>query len=99
VSYRLQASQRVSPSSDRVPHWHEEAVCNDGNAHLFFADHDERWQARERREQEAKALCRTCPVRLECLEHALTYPEYHGVWGATSREDRQRLRREKRWPR
>ena len=35
----------------------------------------------------ARAICRPCPVRQECLEYALEH-NFVGVWGATS--DRQR---------
>jgi hypothetical protein len=32
---------------------------------------------------EARRICRSCPVRSECLDYALTYPvtDLHGVWG------------------
>ncbi len=36
-----------------------------------------------------------CPVRAECLEHALTAPEEHGTWGGTSEPERRQLRRER----
>jgi len=39
----------------------------------------------------ARAVCRTCPVRLECLDEALTYG-YSGVWGATTEAERRGLR-------
>ena len=29
-------------------------------------------------------ICRACPVQYECLEHALTSPERHGIWGGRS---------------
>lgn len=32
-------------------------------------------------EQKARGLCRSCPVRQECLEGAVTRREYGGVWG------------------
>lgn len=40
---------------------------------------------------EPKAVCRLCPVRTECLEHALRYREKQGVWGGTSDRDRRRI--------
>jgi WhiB family redox-sensing transcriptional regulator len=40
----------------------------------------------------AKAICRTCPVQPECLEHALAY-EVHGVWGGTDLPEREAMRR------
>lgn len=42
----------------------------------------------------AKAICRSCPVRQECLTWALRAGEADGVWGGTTPEDRRYLRRE-----
>ena len=39
--------------------------------------------------------CEACPVREECLEYALENNEY-GIWGGTSRKERQRIRRQRR---
>ncbi|MFF3350783.1 WhiB family transcriptional regulator [Streptomyces sp. NPDC002779] len=42
----------------------------------------------------AKAVCNSCPVRTECLAHALDYGIEHGIWGGmTERERRRPLRR------
>ncbi|MEU8759732.1 WhiB family transcriptional regulator [Streptomyces sp. NPDC048659] len=42
----------------------------------------------------AKALCFGCPVRAECLAHALDERIEHGVWGGmTERERRALLKR------
>jgi len=47
---------------------------------------------REEREERMKAVCRTCPVIVECLEWAMKHRE-KGVWGGTNEEDRAVLRR------
>ena len=45
-------------------------------------------------QREAKQFCRTCPVRTECLAHALDEGIEFGVWGGmTERERRALLRR------
>ncbi|MGW6063067.1 WhiB family transcriptional regulator [Streptomyces sp. NPDC055189] len=45
-------------------------------------------------QHKAKALCSGCPVRTECLVHALDSRIEHGVWGGmTERERRSLLRR------
>lgn len=45
----------------------------------------------------AKTICRHCPVRAECLDHALRAHEPY-VWGGESEQDREHTRqqREKR---
>ncbi|MFD5080495.1 WhiB family transcriptional regulator [Streptomyces sp. NPDC058371] len=42
---------------------------------------------------EAKAVCRGCAVREECLEWALDTGQSIGVWGGTSENERRALRR------
>lgn len=41
----------------------------------------------------AKAICARCPVRRQCLEFARTHEPGYGIWGGTTPEDRQRVRR------
>lgn len=41
----------------------------------------------------AVAICRRCPVAHECLNYSLDNREEHGVWGATTPQDRQALHR------
>jgi WhiB family redox-sensing transcriptional regulator len=39
-------------------------------------------------------MCAECPVRRQCLGHAMKLPESYGIWGGTSEDERaqQRLR-------
>ena len=48
--------------------------CRRNDAELWFAE-------REAEVEQAKALCRSCPVRQGCLEGALERREPWGVWG------------------
>ncbi|MBB5926635.1 WhiB family redox-sensing transcriptional regulator [Streptomyces echinatus] len=41
----------------------------------------------------AKALCNGCPVRTECLAHALDNRIEHGIWGGMTERDRRSLLR------
>lgn len=43
----------------------------------------------------AKQICQVCPVRLECLREALDNPDWHGVWGGTTKTERLDLRKGK----
>lgn len=40
----------------------------------------------------AKAVCRRCTVRPDCLMWALETGERHGIWGGVSDRERLRLR-------
>lgn len=42
--------------------------------------------------QKAIATCKTCPVATQCLDHAMTKPESHGIWGGLTAEQRRGLR-------
>jgi WhiB family redox-sensing transcriptional regulator len=66
--------------------WMDQAVCK-GRTHLFFPPKAERPQARVRREAQARLLCRTCPVNVECQSFARGNREY-GFWGGESEEER-----------
>ncbi|MBA8827089.1 hypothetical protein FHX42_004473 [Saccharopolyspora lacisalsi] len=41
----------------------------------------------------AKRVCASCPVRQACLQFAL-HSDVEGLWGATTQQERKRLRRE-----
>lgn len=42
----------------------------------------------------ARQVCAVCPVRLECLQYALTFgrDRDHGIYGGTTSRERRRLR-------
>ncbi|KAA2252536.1 WhiB family transcriptional regulator [Solihabitans fulvus] len=71
--------------------WQLQARCRGANSTLFFHPDAERGSARERREERAKAICRACPVRTECREHALQVEEQYGVWGALGESERRAM--------
>lgn len=78
----------MSPLAMAVQSWRERAVCVTADPRLFFTEHQ------GQRSDAAKAVCIPCPVKAECLEHALTQREYFGVWGGlTENERREMIRR------
>lgn len=66
--------------------WMDDAVCK-GRTHLFFPPKAERPQARVRREAQARKLCHSCPVQIQCQSFARDNREY-GYWGGESEEER-----------
>jgi WhiB family transcriptional regulator, redox-sensing transcriptional regulator len=86
----LETNNPALPSND----WQDEGSCRHADADLFFPPFDvEPTAARIARENAAKAVCAECPVRIECLEWALTADEPYGVWGGYSESERRELRR------
>jgi WhiB family redox-sensing transcriptional regulator len=69
--------------------WMADASCRGANATAFFPSDGSGVEAVQR-------VCAQCPVRLDCLEYALTNRLDYGVWGGTSERERQRIRRIRR---
>lgn len=42
----------------------------------------------------AKRICATCPVKEQCLQFALKYKQYWGVWGGFAEGERKPLHRD-----
>lgn len=45
-------------------------------------------------EEEAKRICRPCPVRSACLQYALDHQE-HGIWGGLTVDERAEIGRQR----
>ncbi|MER7824852.1 WhiB family redox-sensing transcriptional regulator [Streptomyces sp. CG 926] len=71
--------------------WQEEAACRALGTDRFFHPAGERGEERAAREQEAKEVCAFCPVRSQCLSHALRVQEPYGVWGGLTEDERREL--------
>lgn len=71
--------------------WTEHAACLTQDPDLFFPVGTTGPAVEQVRA--AKAVCARCPVVTPCLEHALTTGQRAGVWGGTTEEERQALRR------
>ena len=74
-------------------HWQEFALCRSVDPLLFFHPQNERGSSRSRRDQSAKRVCASCPVRLECADYAIRAREPYGVWGGLSEDDREAIYR------
>ena len=66
--------------------WQERALCAQTDPEAFFPE-------KGGSTREAKRVCTSCDVRLECLEYALGNDERFGIWGGLSERERRRLRR------
>ena len=70
--------------------WRDHAACRDVDPELFFPLGTV--GASLPQIEQAKQICRTCPVCRSCLRWALDHGDA-GVWGGTTEEERRRQRR------
>jgi WhiB family redox-sensing transcriptional regulator len=83
-------SRLPGPVAD-VWDWQLHAACRGLSSDVFFQPDNERGPARAARDEAAKVVCSTCPVRDQCRAHALVVREPYGVWGGMSEDERDRL--------
>lgn len=83
------------------PEWWAEAACRGAGTDPWFPPRGAHAETPrdslgrvDGSEGRGKFVCRSCPVRAECLEHALAVPEKHGVWGGLTARERRPLRRQ-----
>ena len=67
--------------------WRGAARCRTTDAEELFVTGAEQRRVRE--------FCRACPVRTECLSHALDQRIEFGVWGGMTERERRALLRER----
>jgi len=71
--------------------WRHEAACRDEDPELFFPIGNTGPAISQI--DEAKAVCRICPVVEPCLQWALDTGQDAGVWGGLSEDERRALKR------
>ncbi|MFI6937598.1 WhiB family transcriptional regulator [Streptomyces sp. NPDC050287] len=71
--------------------WRFEAACREEDPELFFPIGNSGPTLLQ--VEEAKALCRVCPVREKCRQWALGSGQDAGVWGGLSEEERRAMKR------
>ncbi|MFE5589159.1 WhiB family transcriptional regulator [Streptomyces sp. NPDC056549] len=69
--------------------WQRAAACRGLGTEVFFHPEGERGESRVKRERAAKAVCDRCPVRVQCLQHAVSVAEPYGVWGGRTVSERE----------
>jgi WhiB family redox-sensing transcriptional regulator len=75
------------PVTGDRPEWQDFAACATVDGELFFPE-------KGGSTKDAKAVCKSCEVRAECLGYALDHGEAFGIWGGLSERERRRLRRQ-----
>lgn len=89
-SRAVRVGPRIAPRSGLTGpgSWAERGLC--------VKDHPEIWFPVDEEDSELAAAaveaCFRCPVRAECLAHALAIGERHGIWGGLTPRQRRDLR-------
>ena len=71
---------------DSIMGWQERALCAQTDPEAFFPE-------KGGSTREAKKVCVSCEVRVECLDYALENDERFGIWGGLSERERRKLKR------
>ncbi|MBJ7397261.1 MAG: WhiB family transcriptional regulator [Actinobacteria bacterium] len=69
--------------------WRAKGACQGLNPDIFYPDSEENCE-------QALSICKTCEVRIACLNYALESREKQGVWGGASARERRKLLRTSR---
>lgn len=80
-------SPRQTPSLLHAE-WRLSARCRGLPVDIFFPPAGGSSATRRGHEDAAKELCGSCPVLAQCRGYALESGEPHGIWGATTPEER-----------
>jgi len=64
--------------------WMDEGLCRQSDPDLFQPDNYVQ-------SQQARKICRACPVQDPCLDYAIR-TKADGIWGGTTRKERQAMK-------
>lgn len=67
--------------------WRDSAACRDEDPELFFPIGNT--GPSQVQQEQAKKVCRRCPVAAECLKFAFDTGQDAGVWGGLTEEERR----------
>ena len=67
--------------------WQRDALCSQTDPEAFFPE-------QLRQGDEAKAICKMCPVKKDCFDYAVSNNETNGIWGGVDFTIRKNQREE-----
>ncbi len=74
--------------SMRDEDWRVHAACRGADPEIWFPV-----KSAASESEQAARICRGCPVRAQCLHHALAFCEQYGVWGGLNERELRALRK------
>lgn len=77
--------------AEQTPDW-TDALCGQVDPELFFPNQAGQANVVVNQIQVAKDICNQCHLLNECLAYAIKH-KYEGIWGGTTVNERQALRR------
>lgn len=70
--------------------WEKKPECTEATADLWFADPNDEEEKYGKSEQAiAVGICKRCPIKAECFDHAIANGIEHGIWGGALPQQRQ----------
>jgi WhiB family redox-sensing transcriptional regulator len=70
--------------------WRDGAACRSTDPELFFPAGTTGVAVEQI--DAAKTVCRSCPVREQCLEFSMVTNQEAGIWGGTTEDERRKMR-------
>jgi WhiB family redox-sensing transcriptional regulator len=87
----MQWTRILDTRSSEHGDWRTRGACRQEDPDLFFPIGETGPALLQ--VEEAKAVCRRCPVMETCLDWAMATGQQFGVWGGTSESERRSMRR------
>jgi len=84
-AHRHAESVRILDTEQRLGDWRDRAACRNIDTATFYRHRGESIE-------DAREVCRRCPVRAECLDYALSTGQKYGVWGGMSERQRRLMK-------
>ena len=78
----------ITAMLDTRPPWHQDAACRGMPTSWWYPQRGESTD-------NAKQVCKHCPVQADCLDHALDTRERFGIWGGEAERQRRATRTER----
>ena len=89
----FQSKAARPPAAKNLPlldnyEWQQHGACVGLDTNIFFPESSLRGKAKAEAAAKAKAYCKTCNVREQCLQFSLDMEEPYGIYGGLTEEER-----------
>lgn len=81
------SEERFQTRAFETAPWMQEAACKEHPTSWWFPEN-----SHDPKTKQARSICKTCPVRIDCLDFALARND-EGIWAGYTMRQRRKLRR------